>query len=295
MDLFNQKPAITRTAAEGELADLAFEINAAHEAGEQQARKGLERFRVAGEALLKAKEKCGEGKWVAWLEKNVHFDRHTASNYMRVATAWETGVSQASSLRDALRILTEDPDAKPKKKKAKPALATPLKRCRNCRIYGAKEGCKECKKLNQPPEREPGDDTEAEQQAVERENPYAKKLDRYAENLAKIVEACFLRDIRPEDGEKVKADLEAVLEYLRRLALAPIKPGVARPAKCRDCAKAVLWVKTAKGKNMPLDAEPGYGSFEIVKGMARSVPKGERQGRQLHTNHLQTCTQRSKR
>jgi hypothetical protein len=45
------------------LATLAAGINAAHEAGEQTTWKGLEHFRKAGEALMKAKKQCGQGKW----------------------------------------------------------------------------------------------------------------------------------------------------------------------------------------------------------------------------------------
>jgi hypothetical protein len=43
-----------------DLAELAGRINAEHEAGERATRKGLEHFRAAGEALLKAKKQCGQ-------------------------------------------------------------------------------------------------------------------------------------------------------------------------------------------------------------------------------------------
>src|SRR5262245_16452543 len=101
-------PGAVRPAED--LLTLAARANAAHEAGENSAREGLERFREAGEALLLAKEKCGHGKWLPWLEKNVKFSQPTAWAYMQVATHWEK-LSAADNLRDALRMLTRKPPA----------------------------------------------------------------------------------------------------------------------------------------------------------------------------------------
>lgn len=67
------------------LAELASKINAAHEAGERASWKGLEHFRAAGEALLRAKAQCGHGKWLAWLEKNVSCTERQARRYMAFA------------------------------------------------------------------------------------------------------------------------------------------------------------------------------------------------------------------
>jgi protein gp37 len=90
-----------------DLAELAAAINADHEAGEAATRKGLERFRAAGEKLIRAKGRCGHGKWLPWLEKNVNFKVTQASCYMRVARNWDK-ISSAENLRAALRLLTED-------------------------------------------------------------------------------------------------------------------------------------------------------------------------------------------
>jgi hypothetical protein len=76
-------PAIVRPAED--LAVLAAEINAAHEAGEDATRKGLEHFRCAGEKLIRAKEQCGHGHWLSWLEKNVKFSVRQAQRYMALA------------------------------------------------------------------------------------------------------------------------------------------------------------------------------------------------------------------
>jgi hypothetical protein len=98
-------PAILRPAAD--LRALAAEINAAHKSGEESTRRGLAHFRVAGEALLKAKKAVGHGGFKAWVEKHVHFSYRTAAGYMRVAREWEKCATVAH-LRDALRMLTED-------------------------------------------------------------------------------------------------------------------------------------------------------------------------------------------
>ena len=97
-----------------DLAALAAQINADHEAGEGAARQGLEHFRAAGEKLVQAKRRCGHGRWLKWLEANVRFSQTAASAYMRVARNWDK-LAAAANLRDALRMLTEDaadePDA----------------------------------------------------------------------------------------------------------------------------------------------------------------------------------------
>jgi hypothetical protein len=78
-----------------DLDALAARANAAHEAGEAASRKGLEHFRAAGEALLKAKAQCGHGNWLAWLEKNVRFSERRAQQYMRLAKSEVTADLEA--------------------------------------------------------------------------------------------------------------------------------------------------------------------------------------------------------
>jgi hypothetical protein len=76
-------PAIHKAAAD--LSELARRINAHHKAGEAAVRKGLDDYRKAGLALLKAKEQCGHGKWLAWLKANVAFSERRARQYMALA------------------------------------------------------------------------------------------------------------------------------------------------------------------------------------------------------------------
>jgi hypothetical protein len=104
-DLFDP-PAVVCPAED--LAALAHQANAEHEAGERLTRKGLEHYRLAGEYLLKAKARCGHGKWLAWLKANVRFSQQTASNYMRLAENWDK-LPTVGNLREALRVLTKEP------------------------------------------------------------------------------------------------------------------------------------------------------------------------------------------
>jgi hypothetical protein len=104
-DTLLSPPAVVRSAED--LAALAAEINAEHKAGEQATRKGLEHFRAAGAALLKAKAACGHGNWLPWLQKNVKFSQQTASVYMRLAKDWDDKLLAAGDLREAMRILAD--------------------------------------------------------------------------------------------------------------------------------------------------------------------------------------------
>jgi hypothetical protein len=97
-------PAAVR-GGDADLSALARHINAEHEAGERATRKGLEHFRAAGDALIRAKQQCGHGKWLKWLRANVRFSQPTAWSYMRLASGWDK-LSAADNLREALRLLS---------------------------------------------------------------------------------------------------------------------------------------------------------------------------------------------
>jgi adenine-specific DNA-methyltransferase len=98
-------PASVRPAED--LAALATRINAEHEAAEAATREGLERFRRAGEALLRAKARLGHGQWLPWLKKHVRFSYREASRYMRLAEGWDK-LDTVSNLTEGLRLLTEE-------------------------------------------------------------------------------------------------------------------------------------------------------------------------------------------
>jgi hypothetical protein len=103
-----QPPAIVRSHEDP--AALAALINAEHQAGERATRQGLDHFRKAGEALLRAKKLLGHGEWLGWLKANVQVSGRTARDYMRLARHWEK-VAAAANLRAALQLL-----ARPKAK-----------------------------------------------------------------------------------------------------------------------------------------------------------------------------------
>lgn len=109
MDQTNPAAAVRQVESLAELAGIA---NKEHEAGEGASRKGLEHFRAAGEALLKAKKRVGHGKWGEWLKANVKFSQPQACRYMRVAREWGKFVS-TTNLADALRVLTENAEDPP--------------------------------------------------------------------------------------------------------------------------------------------------------------------------------------
>lgn len=108
---FNQ-PAEVRPAED--LAALAAAINAAHEAGEGATRQGLEHFRAAGEALIRAKAECGHGNWLPWLEASVSFSNQRASEYMRLAAGWgKLPPGGNFGLKEALAVIGTDPTRAP--------------------------------------------------------------------------------------------------------------------------------------------------------------------------------------
>ena len=75
---------------------------------------------------------------------------------------------------------------------------------------------------------------------------------------------------------------------------------------CRYCDKPVIWTKTARGKNMPVDLEPHPdGAFElsevedkdsgkIVNRATWVKPDEKAQGGEYYISHFKTCTQRPK-
>jgi transcriptional regulator with XRE-family HTH domain len=84
-----------------ELADIA---NREHELTQAAATSMLEHAIAAGTALLEAKDLCGHGNWIPWLEANFHATGHLARIYMRlsrhqdkVREAGFTGIGQAQA------------------------------------------------------------------------------------------------------------------------------------------------------------------------------------------------------
>ncbi len=68
-----------------DLKSLADAANKEHEAAERCDQERLNHYRRAGEALLKAKEKCSHGNWGKWFCKHIRFSLRTAERYMQFA------------------------------------------------------------------------------------------------------------------------------------------------------------------------------------------------------------------
>jgi hypothetical protein len=112
-------PAVVRPAED--LGELAAAINREHEAGEACTRRGLEHYRRAGEALVKAKAQCGHGRWLPWLKANVRFSQQQASRYMQLAKLPVT-----SNLEDQWRVISGNaPADKPPERRAAPSWDEP--------------------------------------------------------------------------------------------------------------------------------------------------------------------------
>lgn len=113
------RPAIVVSAAS--LEALATEINAAFNLAESQTRSGLAHYRKVGEMLITAKEKCGHGKWLAWLKANAPFSATQAKRYIQLAKSPVTGdlESQWRVIQGNAPFESDEPEAEPKP--AKPA------------------------------------------------------------------------------------------------------------------------------------------------------------------------------
>jgi hypothetical protein len=181
MDRTLTPPAIVKTA-DANLEQLAYLITAALDAGERAGRQTLERYKEAGEALVKAKTVSKHGDWLKWLDTN-KIDRRRASEAMRVAVMSSKWAGSAH-LTEALRLITDPIDEEREKGKS-PKEVTPNSSatfCRACRTGVPNPTCpnKECLSylathpseiiddvpdFGPKPPREPGDDTDSEQAA----------------------------------------------------------------------------------------------------------------------------------
>lgn len=65
---------------------------------------------------------------------------------------------------------------------------------------------------------------------------------------------------------------------------------MSQPSKCSSCGAAILWLNTAKGKSMPVDAEPSEGgNIRISRGVAEVLSKPDQKDEPLHKSHFATC------
>lgn len=83
---------------------LKEEIRSENTKARSAARKSLEHVRACGEMLIALKAKVPHGIFQYEL-KDLKIERRTASNYMRVATEWETVSHLNHGVKDALKLL----------------------------------------------------------------------------------------------------------------------------------------------------------------------------------------------
>ena len=95
---------------------LAAMANEAAAACEASGRKTVEHAATCGRALLAAKAQVKHGEWLDWLAENFHQSRRVADRYMEIAN-WPraANLEEATSIRDALRMIAESPEKQAKK------------------------------------------------------------------------------------------------------------------------------------------------------------------------------------
>lgn len=111
-----------------DVESLAVIANAAAEEVESSARKTVEHAERCGRALLAAKEKVPHGQWTAWLGANFDYSQPNASRYMAIASNYSrvNNLPNAGSIREALRMIAEDPDAPKRERKPSVEVVEPI-------------------------------------------------------------------------------------------------------------------------------------------------------------------------
>jgi hypothetical protein len=96
---------------------LASQANENHQLAEATAGSALEYARRSGAALVEVKALVKHGEWLGWLEANFNASRITAAKYMKLANVNHDLHLDASSIREALRMIAgedeEDEEEKP--------------------------------------------------------------------------------------------------------------------------------------------------------------------------------------
>jgi hypothetical protein len=97
------------------LPTFAQTINQEHAAGESATREGLQHYRAAGVAVIKAKAACKRTRtpWGKWLKANTKVTRMTANRYERLARKWRGGNVTLHVLNLWRRICGNKPKSKP--------------------------------------------------------------------------------------------------------------------------------------------------------------------------------------
>ena len=96
---------------DGELEQLAAQINAAHEAGEHDLGSSLEHFRDTGLFLIQVGERLPHGQFIPWVRRHCPFKHSTANHYMALSRGWhllmDSECAPNFSLAEALRRIRQ--------------------------------------------------------------------------------------------------------------------------------------------------------------------------------------------
>lgn len=112
-----------------DVESLAVIANESAEEVEKSARKTVEHAERCGRALLAAKEKVPHGQWTAWLGSNFDYSQPNASRYMAIASNYSrvNNLPNAGSIREALRMIAEDPETPKRERKPSVEVIEPKK------------------------------------------------------------------------------------------------------------------------------------------------------------------------
>ena len=105
------------------LNNTVAEINKLHAVFVEQLHKGFQTAVKIGELLVAERTKHEWGEWRAWMRDNLTFNYRTANDYMRcfankdrIAESAAKMSVQITSIRDAIRLITQRPTRKSRKR-----------------------------------------------------------------------------------------------------------------------------------------------------------------------------------
>jgi hypothetical protein len=106
---------------------LAIVANDAAEQVETNARLTVENAERCGRAMLAAKEKLPHGEFLPWVAREFNYSQQTASRYMTIAANYSRvgGLTEATSINEALRLISEDPGTPKRAKRGSVTVVEP--------------------------------------------------------------------------------------------------------------------------------------------------------------------------
>jgi hypothetical protein len=114
-----------------ELLEIGVLIGMANESAElveASAKKAVEHAERCGRALLAAKEKVPHGQWSSWVGSHFDYSHRLATQYMTISSNWHraANLESAGSIREALRMIAEDPETPKRERKSSVEVVEPI-------------------------------------------------------------------------------------------------------------------------------------------------------------------------